>query len=429
MATKGSRKRLKTFGTHGRSVRVFVETFKDPRKRPLVRAEWNENGRRRTESLPHTRENQRIVLEYAQGTAERLALHGRLDTSVRTLGELVDAYRAAHPVGQTWKPKSDENFIYAAKILLGFFTPSFRLDSMTPALVDRFRRHLGEHGHGVTQIGHHVQRRRSLYRFAKERKHVAENPIADYVVRVAADQRPLKIPEWTAHECAAILSQLDWRKASEWRAYVAIIIDMALGTRSSALLNLEWRDVDMKRRAIRWRRELDKVGNEREQPMTRDVVRALRIAKVWRRRIRYTGPYVIPGGTSASRGEVREKKPWELDPKNKRVGCKPRAVADKPYTYSALNRALRCAADRAEIPWIPYRAMHGFRRYAVNEVLRLTGNLVRAGQWVDDTDIRTLQKSYVRERPELLREVAAAIEVPAHRPARAPIDGRQKTEA
>jgi hypothetical protein len=53
--------------------------------------------------------------------------------------------------------------------------------------------------------------------------------------------------------------------------------------------------------------------------------------------------------------------------------------------------------------------MHGFRRYVADNVLSLTGNLACAGQYIGDTDIRTLSRSYVRARPDELRDVANAI--------------------
>ncbi len=197
------------------------------------------------------------------------------------------------------------------------------------------------------------------------------------------------MPEWSADDCARILAELSPKHGRQWRAYVAIVLDATLGARVNALLHLEWRDVDLNARTIRWRPELDKLANDRTQPLPRDAVRAFRIAAVWRRKIKYTGPYIIPGA------------------QKRRTG---------PYTYQGLNAALKGAAGRAGVTWVDYRAMHGFRRYVVNNVLAATGNLTRAGQFVGDVDMRTLTRSYVRARPEELRDVANAMVLPEAKP-------------
>lgn len=252
-----------------------------------------------------------------------------------------------------------------------------------------------------------------MYRFARARRYLAENPIADYVMKLSRDQRRLEVPEWTEHECALIRQQLDPRASRYWRAAVAIDLAAVLGTRVNALLNLEWRDVDMTARTVRWRPELDKLAKDRVQPLPRDAVRAMRIARVWRARLGYEGPWVFPSGVTEQRGQSRELKAWERDPKHKRLGKQShRRPADKPYTYAAVNQALRNAADRAGVRWISYRAMHGFRRFMLNNALKLTGNLSMAGRFIGDTDMRTLTRSYVRDRPEEFRELASRIALP-----------------
>lgn len=375
------RKALVTYGTHGRSCRVFIETFRDASRQSLVRVQWREGGKLRTESLPNTRENQAKAKAFAAATSERLALKGPDVRERVTVLELGNRYRVAHPVPMTWRPKSLTTFNARWKVCLAFLTPERAVDTMNHDLLDAFREAMGKQGYAVNQIVNHVQLIKSMYRFAKARKYLTENPIADYEMKLSRDQRRLSVPEWTNAECAAILAQLSPKHGRQWRAHVAIVLDAVLGGRSNALLHLEWRDVDLLARTIRWRPELDKLANDRVQPLPRDAVRALRIAIVWRRRIGYTGPYVLPG----ARGT------------NKHT---------HPYRYQSLNASLKAAAARAGVTWIDYRAMHGFRRMVVGNVLAMTGNLVRAGQYIGDTDARTLSRSYVRPRPEELRDVS-----------------------
>jgi len=113
------------------------------------------------------------------------------------------------------------------------------------------------------------------------------------------------------------------------------------------------------------------------------------------------------------RGQVRALKPWELDPAQKRVGKRGRrAAGDQPYSYGSLNKALKVAAARAKVRWIDYRALHGFRRMVLNNALKITGNLSLAGRYIGDVDMGTLTRSYVRDRPEDFKEIAAKMRLP-----------------
>lgn len=375
------RKLLKSYGSHGRSVRVFVQTFDDRRRQDLVRVEWREGGKRRLESLPNSRDNQAKAKAFAEGVADRLAMKAAPQRERLTMFDVGERYALAHPSPETWRPRTRQSFLDRWKVILAVLTPERFIDTVTEDTVDALREAMRKQDYAVNQIANHVQLLKSVFRFARRRKYIDENPIADYQMRLSRDQRRLEVPEWTADECARILAELSPKHGRQWRAYVAIVLDAVLGGRSNALLNLEWRDVDLAARTVHWRPELDKLGRDRVQPLPRSAVYAFRVARVWRARIHYTGPYVLPG----ARGKDKHA---------------------HPYRYQSLNASLKAAAARAGVPWIDYRAMHGFRRMVVGNVLALTGNLMRAGKWIGDTDARTLSRSYVRERPEEMRDVA-----------------------
>lgn len=399
------RKLIKEYGSHGRSVRVFVETFADARRQELVRVEWREQGRRRTESLPNSSENRTKAKAFAEGVESRLGLAGAGRIERVTMHALGERYLLAHPTPETWRPKTRSTFLGRWKVWLTFATPNRAIDTVTPETLDEFRAALKGQDYAINQVANHIQMVKSVYRFARARKYLVENPIADYAMKLSRDQRRLEVPEWTADECTKILAELSPRSERHWRAYVAIVLDAALGGRSNALLHLERRDVDLAARSVRWRPELDKLAKDRPQPLPRAAVRAIRIAYVWHRRIGYTGPFLLPGD------ERRRKRA---------------ARAESPYSYQALNQALKNAAERAGVAWIDYRAMHGFRRMVLNNALALTGNLTRAGQFIGDADMRTLTRSYVRVRADDLRDVADSITVhegertPRRRSERAP---------
>ena len=118
----------------------------------------------------------------------------------------------------------------------------------------------------------------------------------------------------------------------------------------------------------------------------RDAVFALRVCRVWARRQGYTGPYVFYGVQARTR--------------------------EGTWTYAALNRQLHLAAERAGVRRIMYRAMHSLRRMAGGNVLAATGDITKVGDWLGDTDMRVLKKSYLRARPEGLATVVATTKLP-----------------
>jgi hypothetical protein len=154
------------------------------------------------------------------------------------------------------------------------------------------------------------------------------------------------------------------------------------------------------------------MGADRTQPMTDDVHDALWVTYGYRLRDRYQGRFVFFGAQAATRGEVRELREWELDPKHKRIGTgkkKARVVADKPWSYAAFNQALRAPELRAHVPHVKYRAAHGFRRGIVGDLGDKYGSERLAGEWIGDKDVKVVKDSYVLEREDRMRKVAAGL--------------------
>jgi integrase len=147
----------------------------------------------------------------------------------------------------------------------------------------------------------------------------------------------------------------------------------------------------------------DKVGYDRTPLLPSQVVEALWVAYGWRIAYGYNGPYVLfrPVAGLVDRGgwHTHHKAP------TKRSLARTPAKADVPWSYAALNGALRRLEEVAGVEHMPLRATHGFRHYVVTEVHAATGNLALAGQYVGDRDIRTHARSYLRGRPEELRRV------------------------
>ena len=379
---------LKTVGRYGATVNVFHMTLDGE---PVVRCEWREKGKRCTRTFRGVkRDREGMALAFAEGTAYRLQGHTAPKAVRRTVGDLWTAYLTAHE--SDWRPKT----LALARARWRPFTlhvdPLTYADLVQPETLDSWRVALlstpTKRGEPMArnQVAHHIQLVKSVWRFARQRKMLAENVLADYAVKKGRDYQARVIPEYSGGEWARVLMQLSPRRALHWRAWAAIALDGMLATRSSALLSLRWSDVDMARRVITWPAATDKLGRVRTQPLPRDAVTVLRVARVWARRDGYAGPFVF-------------------------YSPQARTVA-KPWTYSALNAALHTASDRAGVPRLAFRAMHSLRRMAGNNALAATGDITKVGQWLGDTDLRVLKRSYLRDRPEDLAGVVAAAGIP-----------------
>jgi integrase len=387
-------------GKRGAFVRAFLELG-------LVRIQWTENSRRKTESWRDTSENRAIATAFAEGVAERLRT-GRVpqEYAAHSVRDVYDAFLIAeteHLRPTSLKALKDrfrkfETFVGASKLA----------SAVTRQTLDKFRAEMKRVGHAGEQIARHVQVVKQVYEWAVDRDLIAPTKVTSYSYKRSRDDKPLVIPEYAPREAKKMLRKVDPRSSGDWRLYVAIHLFAFAGPRQNAARHLEWRDVDFSAGTVRWRPELDKLGYDRTQPLPPQVMDALWVAYGWRGAYGYQGKYILfrPGAGMLDRGG------WHDGVARVSARSRRRAVAkpDQPWTYSAFNGALRRLEERSGVPHIKHRAAHGFRRYVINEVNARTGNLVLAGQYVGDKDLRTLMRSYVRERPEELARAVTEME-------------------
>lgn len=370
-------RKLDSYGPRGARVRVFLEDT-------MVRVQWKEHGRRRTQSWPDSRDNRRRAKAFAEGVAEKLALGTRLVPEAMTLAELWRRYLAA--VALTWRPATLRNAQTHWQLFTAAVGDGLDARRITPEAMDEVQLRLrGRAAKGrkrsPVQVARCLNVVRAAFTWAAQRR-LLEPQLATWRPSLAKDERPLAPAEYGPGESARILAALDFRNARQWRAWVVLTLAATLGRRWRAILALHVTDVDLRARTVRWSAEGDKQGREAVVPMPRAAVMAVRVALVWRRRQGHTSPLLVPGVQARSR--------------------------HKPYTYQAVHYALREAEQRAGVPHLPYRALHGFRRGVVTSVHAATGNLELAGELVGDRDVKTLRRSYLKARPEQLR---AAVDV------------------
>lgn len=374
---------LFTEGTRPHTVRVFSTVTR--KGTALVRIEWRERGRRQRLTRPDSKAARVWAKQEAKTIAARLLL-GQQRTVKRTAVTMEQAVKAYIAHNSHWRPKMVTSVTNKLKVWLAFTTEHLPVTDVTPELVDDFRRALRETPRQKTgkpmvaaQIARHVNEVKRLMRFAKARKYVTENPLAEYTMKLGKDEQPMEVPEYTNAEWDALLGALSYRKALEWRPFCCLLLGGILGARQTALRSLRWSDINIAHRVVTWPKAFDKMGKERKQPLPRDAVFALRIAKVWRVRSRYNGEWVFFGAQARTR--------------------------HKPWTEQALNEAVHRAEERAGVVHVPYRAMHGFRRTSAGNALEMSNNLKTAGEWIGDSDLKSLQK-YLKSRPEHLQRLA-----------------------
>lgn len=360
---------------------------------PAVQVQWRERGARHKMSFAASAQGRAHAKAFGLGTHQRLAAGTRQESPRLTLAQLFERYVLA--CESSWRPKTKINELRRWKYFVEALGPQTCADLITPDTLDELRRKLvkngGSRGQPIAPNQAHaiLSNVCRVWRLAAARRWVESNPLAGYRIPRSKEDRAMDVAEFLPHEAALVMRALSSHDARRWRAHVACRIAGTQGPRVSALLLSQDADWDLARRVVRWRAETDKLGRERYQPLTHDAVAAVRIARIWRARLGYRGKYLLPAVRQARR------------------------AADLPWSYQALQALLHAACAESGVQAQPYRAMHGFRRMAAGNVLEATGgDLKAAGDWIGDTDLRVLLKSYAKLRPEKLVRVAALLRMP-----------------
>lgn len=365
---------------------------------PRTVVEWREGNRRRTESFPDTGTGRRHAKQYAQGVVERLQSR-KVGAERLTLTQVFDRYVLAH--AEAWREKTRINEVRRWRYFAETVGVHTFADLITEDTMDEVRTKLralrsvrAPEGIAHSQVGAILSNVKRVFKFAAQRKHIPANPLAGYEIRKAKDHQPLNVAEFPPEEAARVIAQVTPRDSRRWRAWAVMTLAANQGTRVTAILKAHDADFDCNGtpRTATWRALNDKLGRERVQPLTRDAVCAVRIARIWRARMGYTGKYLIPA--------VRQQ----------------RRATDESWSYAGLHRLVCEAEKEAGVPHRPYRAMHGFRRMAGGNVLEATGDINAVGEWLGDVDLRVVKKSYLKERPDRLADLAAKLSTPRTNP-------------
>lgn len=401
-----NRKLLEAYGRKRRRdyVRVFRETVN---ARAVVRVQWKEGDRTRTETFEDTRKGIAEAKGYAEGVHERLLSPAKVEIPTITVRDLFEKYVTAKM--DAWRPRTLE----VAKQRWGAFELFARngaepAELITRETLDSFKRQMVTLDHSVNQVRMHLQLVTAVFRWAVDRDLVAPTKIVNYRPEFGRDakRQVATMSEYRADERARVLAQLDPRKATTWRAYVLTVLFAYCGPRQRAARHLEWRDIDLTARRIHWRPELDKMGEDRWQPMPEPVLEAMWVAYGWRCHDEYPGPFVFYGVQRRTRGHALRRDPHRAKGKESLEGI---IVQEKPWTYQSYHAALTEAEARAEVEHVPFRAAHGFRRGIAGDVHSMTGSSKTAASWIGDKSTKIVERHYLLEREDELRVLAGKL--------------------
>jgi integrase len=376
MASK--RKTIFTVGEHGSTVNGFAQRLRSGHDKVTI--EWRENGRLRTQSWEYSAPNKKIAKATALGIHERLATTDESAAPDLSLREIFDRYVLAK--APKWRPATKVTTINRWRVFETRLGAGTRARLITPDVLDELRAKLTKEGHAPNQVAHVLSLAKAVWSLGHSRGWLERNPLLKYDVSLGKDESVANVPEFTPAEYGKMWAQSkqERRMARRWRVRVAIAVAGNQGPRQRALLAMKWIDVDLVARTVHWPKDTDKRGYDRVQPLTAESVAMLRVARIWRARIGYEGPFVFPAANARRTG--------------------------KTWTYQAAVEQLHALCRRAGVVVIWGRGFHAFRRLAAGNILALTGDIKMAGDWIGDKDVRTLAKSYLKERPDALRSVA-----------------------
>jgi len=365
-------KAIAVYGHHGHSVRVFPDAV-----RGIVTVMWRVNGVRRKKSdWPNTTAGIRDAKAWAKAFAENRHLPASVKRAL-TLRDIWERYSTAE--FPHLRPRTQQNYTERWTEWERFVGRHFVAEDTTMEMIDDFRRARAKAKLAVNQTGEAIKIVKLVYRWAERRELITRNRVGLYRFKIAKEDRPKPVAEYDPTDYPKLVAQFDPRSSRSWRPWVLTVLCGTQGLRINAALHLKWGDVDFDANVIRWTPEFDKMGYDREQPLTEAAREALYVALGWARFNR-TG------------------RDW--------IFYTPREREDGTYDVSAYWRMLRKAEDAAGVVHVARRAAHGLRRMAAGNALELTQNPIEAMQWIGDRDL-TQAKSYLKERTERMQAIAS----------------------
>lgn len=387
------RKRIATYGKRGALVRVMQITTDGVMRHVVM---WGPRSAREQESFPGNAAGKKEAIAFAEAfVAESARLkeadrHPAPPSETITTRALFVAFMIAseHAI----RPRTRALYREHWARWVAYYTDSKPAGALTIDDCEGFRAELQRVGLATATIQKTIGTIRVVYNYAERTGKIARNAWHMFRFKVAKEQRTKQRAEYRQEEFLAIWRQFDPTKGPQWRSYVAIGLLGIYGMRQNAVLHLkDPDDINEKTGTLHFRSEWDKQGEEHVLPilpLTREI---LTVARAWRERDQYTGPWLLYSGHALNTGET--------------------------YTISSLWLALKKAEKKAGIAKVRWRAGHGFRRGLVGDLLAAGNDMDLALKAIGDSDPR-MAKSYAVKRNEridrALAQRVATFEVPTN---------------
>lgn len=352
------------YGAKRKKIRVFTEG-------ELVRVTFRVRGKLKTQSWPNTAKGKAEAKAYAKGVDE-----ARIPTTKPanlTIGGLWEKYIAAN---DHLRPKSVKLYTEYYSRWIAMWGDDFLVEDTTLDMVNQFRIALKKQGLMTSTIRQTIRTVKMVYTWGELNELLDRNKIHLYKFKVSRDEKKESPAEYSGDETAKFMAALDPKSATQWRAWVALTICGNQGVRQNAALHLKWDDVDEELGVMTWASEWDKMGREWTQPIRAATREALRVAREWRDKNKYTGPWVLPAGSTKNVGDV--------------------------YTIQSLWAALKGAETRSGVTRLKRRGGHGLRRRVAGDVNAATGDPALALLAIGDTDLRQAN-TYLKKRDERVK--------------------------
>lgn len=341
-------------------------------------AEYQQHGRRVRIGLRHN--DRTRAKEEADELAAQMRQPNRREPV--KIGQLFDMYlREATPTKSASKQQHDRTTMERFR---SFWGPDLQADSLTHrdmAAYERNRVRAGdlrprdkkkEQQHyplRARSVQYDLRTVRAVLNWGVRSRLLDRNGLAGY--KVSNDGTPSR-PVFTDAQYRALLEAA---AGFPWQFRLLLIIAHETGHRLSALLSLQWRDIDLVNERINWRRENDKIGYEHATPMTLDAKAAFEEAR--RQAPGIGDAYVLPG-----------------------------VIRSEESISGHLARDwMQRAQAQAGFEPMKGRGYHAFRRNFASELRNASlRDLCDLGGWKDPT---TVIRSYQRPSEEAMRSAQA----------------------
>jgi integrase len=354
------RKRLATAGDRGNLVRLFLDDRAGV-KRYVV--QWGAAGARQQESWPGTKAGKleaEAFFKAFDAEARRAATAAPERLTVRALWLAYLGAEAEH-----LRPNTLRLYRDAWRTWEQYITPDQIAEDITVQQIAGFRAALDARGLATATVKDAIRNVRIVFNWGERMELLARNRWHLFVHKVAKEKRTQPRAEFRSDEFLAIWSALDPDARGQWRAWVAVGLLGIYGNRQNEILNLRWSWIDGD--AVRIDPSVVKTGEEGRLTLFPQTRRILDVARAWREREGYAGDVVLFPGQADGRAHA-SKLPH--------------------YSIQSLTDHIHRASERAGVPYIRYRAGHGFRRGLMGDLVDQTGDVTLALQAIGDRDLK-----------------------------------------